>query len=239
MRNGLVYDLPLRLFHWIFAGFFVMAFVIAKTVDDESPTYVYHMLAGLMLGFTVLLRIIWGLFGTKHARFSGLALDPRDVFSYFLGIVKGEKRKWAGHNPASSWVALVMFFLALGLGVTGYLMTTGQKEAFEDIHEVFANTFLVVVLMHVAGVIVHSLRYRDMIALSMVDGKKSEVSPSEVISSSRPVIAVLFIVLLAGFANYLARNFDQQKQTLHAFGAVLQLGEGGEQNQGSEHEEED
>lgn len=239
MRNRLVYDLPLRLFHWIFAGFFVMAFVIAKTIDDESPTYVYHMFAGFMLGFMVLLRVIWGLVGTKHARFSGFALDPKDVFSYFLGILKGEKRKWAGHNPASSWVALVMFFLALGLGLTGYLMTSGQKEAFEDIHEILANTFLVVVLMHVAGVIVHSLRYRDMIALSMIDGKKSEVSPAEVISSSRPMIAVFFIVLLAIFANYLARSFDQQTQTLHAFGTVLQLGEDGEQNHGNEHEEED
>ncbi len=161
MRNQLVYDLPTRIFHWLFAGLFVTAFLIAKTVDDESPTFSYHMLAGLLLGFTVLLRILWGVVGTKYSKFSSFALHPKSLVAYFSGILSGDKRRWAGHNPASSWATIAMLCFALGLGLTGYLMASGQKETFEDFHELLANGFLVTVLMHIAGVVLHALRRRD------------------------------------------------------------------------------
>ncbi|MCM2281789.1 MAG: cytochrome b/b6 domain-containing protein [Bdellovibrionaceae bacterium] len=225
MRNQLIYDVPTRVFHWLFAGLFVVAFLIAKNVDDESVVYSYHMLAGLLLGFIVLLRLIWGFVGTRHSRFASFALHPRDLMAYFTGILSGDKRKWAGHNPASSWAALVMFGLALGLGLTGYLMSTGQEETFEDIHELLANGFLVVVLMHIAGVVLHAVRHRDGIAMAMLDGAKSGVAQAETISSARPAVALLFVGLVAAFAVQLSNRFDRQNQTLHLFGTTLQLGE--------------
>jgi cytochrome b len=59
MGRQLVYDLPTRLFHWVFAGLFLIGFIIAKTIDDDSSWFDYHSLAGLSLGFLVVLRIIW------------------------------------------------------------------------------------------------------------------------------------------------------------------------------------
>ena len=226
MRNRLIYDLPTRLFHWIFAGLFIGAFVIAKTIDDESVVFSYHMLAGLLLFFTVALRLLWGLVGSRYSRFDSFALHPKDLISYFMGIFAGDKRKWAGHNPASSWASLVMFALALGLGITGYLMASGQKEELEDIHELLANGFLVVVLMHVAGVVLHAFRHRDGIAMSMIDGAKVETPQVEGIVKPRIVVAFVFVCLVAGFAFYLIKNFDGQTQSLKIFGSSLQLGEG-------------
>lgn len=85
MRNQLIYDLPMRIFHWLFAGLFIAAFLIAKNVDDESPVFSYHMLVGLLLGFTVLMRILWGFVGTKHSKFTSFALHPKDlVMIWFL-----------------------------------------------------------------------------------------------------------------------------------------------------------
>jgi cytochrome b len=225
MRNRLIYDLPTRLFHWIFAGLFIAAFLIAKTVDDESPVFSYHMLAGILLAFTVCLRLLWGLFGSKYARFDSFSLYPRDLVAYLKGILSGDKRKWAGHNPASSWAAVLMLALSLGLGLTGYLMASGQRETFEDIHELLANAFLVMVLMHIAGVAIHALRHRDGIAMAMIDGAKSGISQSNAISKSRPAIALLFIGLIATFAALLAKNFDSEKQTLNFFATSLQLGD--------------
>lgn len=225
MRNQLVYDLPTRFFHWLFAGLFVAAYLIANTAD-ESPIFPYHMLAGLMLGVVVVLRVIWGLVGTRHARFTSFALNPRALFGYFKGIFTGEKRLWAGHNPASSWAAIIMMGLALGLGVTGYLMTSsGNREAYEELHELFANTFLAVVLLHVAGVVLHVVRHRDGFPLSMVDGHKQQVPSDEVIVGSRPAIGMLFIALVAAGVVTLARNYDATTQGLNLFGTTLQLGE--------------
>ncbi len=225
MKNRLIYDMPTRLFHWLFAGLFITAFLIAKNADDESPVFSYHMLAGLLLVFTVLLRIAWGFLGSKHSRFASFALHPKDLVAYFSGILLDDKRKWAGHNPASSWATLAMLALSLGLGITGYLMASGQKETFEDIHELLANGFLVVVLLHVAGVALHALRHRDGIAMTMIDGAKSDIPQTQTISNSKPAVALLFVGLVTTFAVHLARNFDGQKQTLNFFGTTLHLGE--------------
>jgi cytochrome b len=247
MRNQLVYDLPVRLFHWIFAGLFVGAFLIAKTVDDESPLFSYHMLAGLLLVFTVLLRIVWGFVGSAHSRFSSFALKPQELVAYFSGILSGEKRRWAGHNPASSWATFAMFALALGLGTTGYLMASGSQETFEDVHELMANGFLVVVLLHVAGVLLHGFRHHDGIGFSMVDGRKMDVPALKTISSSKSAVALVFVILVVVFAGYLVRNFDGATSTLKLFGTTLTLGEkedsegqeNGEARGGSEGEERD
>jgi len=243
MRNQQVYDLPIRIFHWIFSTLFVAAFMIAKTIDDESANFSYHMLAGLLLGFTIMLRIIWGFVGSKYSRFSSFALKPQDLFSYFRNILSGEKKKWAGHNPASSWATLAMLGFGLALGVTGYLMTSGQKETFEDVHELLANGFLITVLLHIAGVILHSIRHRDVIALSMVDGAKSGLNQNETISNSRPVFALVFVGLIALFALYLGRNFNPANQTINLFGNTLQLGENEndelDQNEGVESKDKD
>lgn len=230
MNKQLVYDLPTRVFHWLFAGLFATAFLIAKTVDGESVVFTYHMFAGLLLGFAVLLRLLWGIVGTKHSRFASFPLHPRELVIYFRAMFSGDKRKWAGHNPASSWAALAMFVFALGLGVTGILMASGRKEAFEDVHELLANGFLVCVLLHVAGVIVHALRHRDAIWLTMLDGRKRAIPAVENVKA-RPAIGVLFLGLVMLFGLYLRSGYDNGSGKLHILGATLQLGD-------EEHDEE-
>lgn len=221
----LIYDLPTRLFHWLFAALFLTAFIITKTVDNESPTFAYHMLAGLTLSFIVIMRLIWGAVGTKHAKLADFALNPTDLVNYFKGILAGKKTRWSGHNPASSWAAIIMMLLALALGITGFLMTTGRKESLEDIHELLANTFIIVVILHVAGIVIHTIRHKEMIGLSMVTGQKENFSANEEISSAKNSVGILFLVLVAAFVIYLRKNYNPQTQTLTFFGNTLQLGE--------------
>jgi len=239
MRSNLIYDLPTRLFHWLFSGLFLLSFVIAKTVDDESSAFSYHMLSGLLLGGLVIWRIVWGFIGSKHARFSGFSLNPLDLKDYLMGILTGSKKRWSGHNPASSWAAMTMFALALGLAGTGYLMTSGYKEALEDVHEFMANAFVIVTVLHVAGVILHSIRHQDAIALSMVDGKKEASESVEAISSSRPFAAILLLALVVSSGLYLFKKFDSQNRTLNLFGQTLQLGENESESSSQNHEDRD
>lgn len=237
MRSTLVYDLPTRLFHGLFAILFLLSFTIAKTTDDESLLFSYHMLSGIVLAGLVLWRIIWGLIGSRHAKFSGFDLNPLNLKEYFLGILSGSKKRWTGHNPASSWAATIMFILALGLAITGYMMTTGYKESVEDTHEFMANAFITVVILHVAGIILHSLRHQDGIALSMIDGKKetSNLTTTQIISA-RPFAAVVLLTLVVSSAAYLYKNFNPQNRILTLLGQTLQLGEN--ENEKSEHHQE-
>lgn len=225
MRTTLVYDLPTRIFHWCFSGLFLLSFVIAKNVDDESIVFIYHMLSGLLLGGLVIWRVVWGFIGEKHARFSGFNLNPLFLNDYFLGILSGTKKRWSGHNPASSWAAIAMLSLALGLSVTGYLMSTGNKETYEDLHEILANSFIIVVGLHVAGIILHSIRFQDAIGMSMIDGKKETSESGEAIPTSRRFAAAILIALVISGGLYLYKMFDTQNRSLSLFGQVLQLGE--------------
>jgi cytochrome b len=227
-QRTLVYDAPTRVFHWLFAGLFITAYTIAS-LAEHSPEFPLHMLAGLLLTGLVVLRLLWGLAGTRHARFTSFALRPGDLLDYFRGIFTGASRRWAGHNPASSWSALLMIGFAAGLAITGLLMTTrGGSEAYEEVHELLANSFLVVALLHVAGVILHSARYRDGFALSMVDGSKQEVPEEARIPGSRPIAALSMLGLVAAGALILWNGYEPRTSTLTAFGTTLNLAEDGE-----------
>lgn len=225
-KTTLVYDLPTRLFHWSFAALFVGAFFIAKVFDDESAVYPYHMMLGMTMAFVVVLRILWGFFGSKYAKFSSFELSPSNLISYMKNIFSGDKR-WLGHNPASSWAAIVMMLLALGSATTGFLMSQGRdsKEMFEDVHELFANAFVLVVIAHIAGIVLHTLKHKEMIGLSMLHGRKNKVENAEGVNQSHPVVALVFLFLLVGFMFQLNRNYDVNTKTLNFFGKTIQLGE--------------
>jgi cytochrome b len=233
MRQILVYDLPTRLFHWLFAGFFLTAFAIANLVDDESARFSLHMIAGLGMVFVVVLRLVWSLVGTRHARVTDLALNPVQLFGYFKSMFSGGGKRWIGHNPASSWAAVVMVGLALGLGTTGYLMATGgENDALKEAHELMANAFFVVVLLHLGGVLAHVLRHRDHLQTTMVTGRKPTADAGEPAVRARPLAGFAFLALTGTFMAYQVQHYDAQARTLNLFGSTLQLGE----NEGGEGE---
>lgn len=227
MSTVRVYDLPTRVFHACFAALFVTAYAIANLVDDESSRFAWHMLAGMTLGVAVLVRLIWGLVGTRHARLSDLTLSPRQLAGYLKGVVSGGGRRWAGHNPASSWAALAMTGLALALGASGLAMATGvAPDWVEEAHELMANLFLAVMLLHLAGLAVHVLRYRDALPLAMLNGRKRDLPAGTQGVPSRAVAAVLVLAVIAGTGGLLWRGYDPVSGTLGLLSIRLDLREG-------------
>lgn len=243
MKKITVYDLPTRFFHWLFASLFIAAFAIAKTVDDESPLFSYHMLAGLTIVFLLVLRLIWGFTGTTYARFSSFKLNPIELLKYFKDTIFTKTRAYLGHNPASSYAAVIMFVCALGLAATGILMSTGgENESLEELHELLAYIFLVSVIIHVAGIVFHHFRHRDSLWSSMLDGKKKTSPDAPGIASTRPAALVLFVILFASWLGYMINNYDSGTQTLNLLGTRLTLGESENESGGGDeggHEEHD
>jgi cytochrome b len=90
MTRLLVWDLPVRLFHLLLGLTFIGAFTIANVVDDESVLFSAHMLLGLLMAFMVVLRLIWGFVGTKHARFADFLHGPRAVVTYLRNALPAE-----------------------------------------------------------------------------------------------------------------------------------------------------
>lgn len=241
-RNTLVWDGLVRSFHILFGIGFLGAYLIAKFLGEDSSAFPYHMMLGLTIALMAGLRIIWLIAGTKWARITGLSLNPVELAQYMGSVLKKEAKQYNGHNPATSITLIAMLLLALSLAFTGYSYTQGN-EAFEEIHPILANLFLFSVILHVAGVALHSFVHRDGIVLGMVDGKKT-VPEQDGISKGSPIAAGLFIAASISFLASLLFSYNPSSGTTRwpLSGQVIQLGEneregGGEE--GEEHEEQE
>lgn len=236
----LVWDLPVRGFHLLFAGGFAGAFFIAKVLGEDAPAFPYHAMIGLVLTLLVALRVLWGLLGTRWARFSGLSLNPKHQLGYVASILSGKGPSYSGHNPATSAAMLLMFVGIGGLAWTGFQMGQGIESA-KDLHELFANGILAVAIAHVLGVLLHSIRHRDGIVLGMVDGKK-QADPADGIRTQAVPAAIVGLLVLGFFGTSLVSTYDAASQTatVPLLGTKLQLGEAeGEGQAGGEYEDDD
>ena len=189
----LVWDLPLRVFHWLLAISFAGALL---TAESERVRDVH-----VLLGYTVIgllgFRILWGFLGTRHARWSSFAYGPKAVLSYLRSLLTRNPIHYVGHNPAGSWVIYVMLVLGLVTGISGYgVYTDVGGKWIESLHEGAADAMLALVLVHVAGVVVSSLVHRENLVAAMLTGRKLG-QPREAIGGTRWATAV---ALAAGVA---------------------------------------
>lgn len=246
MNPVLIWDLPTRLFHWLLSAGFIAAAVIALAMGEHSPLFPYHAIIGLTIALMVVLRIVWGILGTRYARFGSFIFGPGAVVEYMKGAMIGGGKRHIGHNPGSAVAIFALLGLVLALAVTGFMMGQGN-EGIKEVHEILAWTTVGVVVVHVLGVAFHTIRHRENITASMIHGRK-RAEPSDGIASAKPIVAVLFLAIAGGWAFGLVRNYNPATQTttLPLFGTSLQLGEneneggeGGGRDQRQRHEDDD
>ena len=224
MKNILVWDIPTRLFHWLFALSFTVAFITAET-DGWAAT---HVFTGLLMFALLIYRVIWGVVGSRYARFSSFLYSPIAAIKYLLETLQSKAERHVGHNPAGSWAIYLMLVLGVGISVSGLpLLTSGEQ--YEEIHEALSYGALAVVVLHIAGVIAASLLHRENLPRAMVTGFKAG-EEAQGIPSSRPIAASVMLVLVATFSTLYWKGWDAQTQsvTLPFLGQPLALGEHGE-----------
>lgn len=178
-----VWDPLIRLFHWGLVGCFLVAYV----TEDDFLTL--HTWAGYLVAGLVLWRILWGLVGTRYARFSSFVLPPRRVLHYLKDTLALRAKRYLGHNPAGGAMILILLLSLVlttttGLAVYGagdqagpLAFALGNVSEFvvgilKETHEFFANLTLLLVLVHVIGVAVESLIHRENLVRAMITGRK-------------------------------------------------------------------
>lgn len=221
----LLWDWPTRLFHWVLAGLFTAAFAVATLTPKHGTAFLAHMTLGLTLALAVLLRLFWGLVGSRPSRFGSFLFSPADLYRYLREAATGRDTPSPGHNPGSSYAAYAMLLIPLGLAATGIAQGQGMKWA-EEVHEALAFGMVGVVALHILGLAWHALRHRDNLALSMFDGKR-EIPEDSAIPSSRSLSGIAFLALIGTWAASLAQGLDTQKRqiTLPVLGTRIPLGE--------------
>ena len=68
----LVWDLPTRAFHWLLA----LCFAGAVATGESGQLHGVHVACGTTMLGLVAFRIVWGLVGTRYARFRSFAFGP-------------------------------------------------------------------------------------------------------------------------------------------------------------------
>ena len=110
------WDLPTRIFHWALVLLIIDAWVSYSFGDVLMR---WHMWNGYALLTLVLFRLMWGIWGSNTARFSGFVASPLRVVRYLRALARGEDEHYLGHNPAGGWSVLVLLGLILVQGVCG------------------------------------------------------------------------------------------------------------------------
>ncbi|WP_456473547.1 cytochrome b/b6 domain-containing protein [Desulfolithobacter sp.] len=217
----LIWDSPTRIFHWFFAGGFIISAMIALTFDEHSPLFPYHAIFGLIIFLMVVLRVLWGFAGSSYARFDSFAFSFTSVLNYLKEALRGGGKKYVGHNPGSAYTIFSMLIMTIGLAITGIMLGTGN-EWVEETHELLAYAMISVVVLHIMGVLFHMIRHRENIIAAMIHGKK-EAEAHEAISSSHSVIGFIFLVLTGVWSWGLYSNYDPSMHSIRLPIAGIQL----------------
>ena len=195
MRKILVWDLPTRAFHWLLALSFAGAFL---TAESERYRDVHVTLGYTMLGL-VAFRLVWGLIGTRYARFRSFAFGPRSVLTYLKSLLTRSPHHYIGHNPAGSWAIYALLALIVLAGASGYATYEDiGGHGMEEVHEAFSNLLLAAVAAHVAGVAVSSLVHGENLVRAMVTGYKSGL-PAQGVRYRHRAIGAALVAAVAVF----------------------------------------
>lgn len=184
-RGVIVWDIPIRLYHWTQVFFVIVTGVTGFLASDHWLDV--HSLAGYGLGGLLAFRILWGFWGGRYSRFSAFPLAWDDLRAHFRALLSGQTAMQAGHNPAGAWMIVIMLSLLGGLLISGIVVLGGQENqgplaalisyrvghALKEIHEALAVGLMWAIAGHLAGVFLETRLLGHSVAGAMLNGRKN------------------------------------------------------------------
>ena len=217
MTKNYVWSLFTRLFHILL----ILSVGVAFSLSDFESLLTLHVAVGYAIGVLFVYRILWGFMDVRYSKFKDFNFNLYDLKDYTLHIF-ANKKEYVGHNPASSWAIVAMIILGLasvftgvvvygtqeGMGVLSFLNISIFKkmDLFEDIHEFFANAFMSVIFVHIAGVLLDRVLHRSKAIESMIHGCKDTESESLKLTLLQKLFGFLWIASSVFFFIYLLSN---------------------------------
>ncbi|WP_026481164.1 cytochrome b/b6 domain-containing protein [Ahrensia sp. 13_GOM-1096m] len=164
-----VWDPFVRLFHWSLVGLFVFAYFTGDEWDNA------HEWAGYAIAALVAVRVLWGIVGPRHARFSDFVYSPSTIITFLRDSVAMRAKRYIGHNPAGGAMVIGLIIAITAISATGYMMTMDSfwgEEWVEEAHEISVNGTLVLIIGHILGVALASIEHKENLVKSMITGLK-------------------------------------------------------------------
>ena len=181
VRPTRVWDLPVRLFHWLLVLLVAFQFYSGNVGGNVMR---WHMLAGYAILTLVLFRIAWGIAGSTTARFAQFLVGPRAALAFARRLLSRSPAPHAGHNPIGGWMVIALLgALALqaasGLfanddisteGPLAVLVSKATSDRMTEIHRANYVVLLVLTALHVCAVLYHWLVKKEDLIGAMFTG---------------------------------------------------------------------
>src|SRR6056297_2651238 len=198
VARRLVWDLPLRLFHWL-----LVLLLAASWLTAELERMTLHFYAGYGVATLLLFRLAWGFAGPRYARFGSFVAGPRRVLAYLRDWLNGKAREPAGHTPPGGWMIFALLSL-IALQVASGMMNSHDGldagpwywAAPEDLRDLAED-------VHAVGfeLLLYLLRPGINLVGAMFSGRKRTGEPA--IRSSRLPLALALLAAAAAGVWYL------------------------------------
>jgi len=180
----LVWDLPLRFFHWAM----VCVVIIAGITGFIAPPWWLdvHVIAGYALAILITFRVIWGFLGSYYSRFGTFPLALAGVFKQLRLLLDKKSEEHTGHNPVGAWMIVALLLVLVLLVLSGIVVLGGQEnlgplasetsylvgKVGKALHELAAWALLGAITIHLLGVFVETKVFRHSVIKAMITGKK-------------------------------------------------------------------
>jgi cytochrome b len=218
-----VWDLPVRVFHWMLVIAFIGAFVTNRL---GVAYFEYHVWCGYAVLVLVVFRILWGIVGTRHALFRNFVRGPIETARYALALLRGRHPHYPGHNPLG---ALMVVTLLLALAIQAASGLFGNDEIFNvgplygyvskelslqltSLHRQLFWWIAAAAGLHILAVIAHHVFRREKLVQAMITGRKPAYGLDKAVGihSSRTWLAVVLNIALAVALAWVVNHAPEQ-----------------------------
>jgi len=202
----LVWDLPIRLVHWLLAT--LIAFSWWSVHHHHTD---WHIWSGCAILTLLIFRFLWGFFGSSTARWASFVRGPRTIHAYLRG-------RWVGigHNPLGALSILALFLavaVQVGLGLIAQdedgsylgplarLVSSDTSDKARDIHELWFNVILALIVIHLGAIIVYHLRGKHL-TKPMITGRTAVEPEVEPMQPGKRWVALICLAIAFGIVRW-------------------------------------
>lgn len=180
-----IWDLPIRLFHWLLVICIIGSFITVKIGGNAMN---WHALLGYCVLALIIFRICWGIIGSHHARFMNFIPSPRGLLNY----LSGKSKVSLGHNPLGA-LSVVGLLISVGVqAVTGLFanddiffegpfakyVSNETVGLLTSIHHFNEKVLILLIVLHLCAIFYYQKFKGENLIQPMLLGDK-EIDPSE------------------------------------------------------------
>jgi cytochrome b len=207
-KKKLIWDIPTRVFHWAIVIALCYSWYSMEIEEDLD----HHFLSGYLALGLIVFRLIWGVIGSRYARFGSFVYRPAEIGAYAKTFFGRDGGRYAGHNPMGGLSVLVLLLLILIQASTGMfaddeyyyfaplnnLVSASTASVITQFHGMNAKFILAFALLHIVAIIFYRLYKREELAMAMITGRKPDKHDRfESIAGSRLTVAVILAIVVA------------------------------------------